>query len=154
MYYSLTFNVNGVSKNTWTDWKLIPDTPPVVPYPELNTTYVDIPGRSGGPLDLTGVPFNKLTYKRMTGSWNFLFEPTTSSTRKNLYETLCQYFNGRVGKVTLEEDSTHYFKGRFTVGTPRTGQGPCQIQIGFDLEPVRYLVSNNNVDTNYARETI
>lgn len=154
MYYSLTFTVNGVTKNTWTDWRMIPDTPPAIPYPELNTNYIDIPGRSGGPLDLTGIPFNKLTYKRMSGSWNFLVEPLTSSTRKNLYEALCQYFNGKVGKVRTEEDPNHYFLGRFTVGTPQTSTGPIKIQLGFNLEPRRYNVSNDTVDTTYASETL
>ena len=48
MYYSLTFTVNGVEKNTWSDWNMIPSTPPMIPAPEPNTNYVDIPGRSGG----------------------------------------------------------------------------------------------------------
>ena len=137
MYYSLTFTVNGVEKNTWSDWNMIPSTPPMIPAPEPNTNYVDIPGRSGGPIDLTGTPFGKITYKRMTGSWSFLREPDNANTRKNLYETLVKYFTGRPGKVVLEEDPTHYYKGRFSVGVPQ-----------------RYNVSNDTVDTNYARETV
>ena len=152
MYYSLTFTIDNVVKNTWTDWKLIPSTPPMIPNPELNVNYVDIPGRSGGPLDLTKAVFNKNTYKRMSGSWNFYCEPENSSTRKNLYETLRTYFLGKTGKVVLEEDSTHYYTGRFSVGVPQTGTGPIQITISFDLAPVRYLVSNNSVDTTYAPE--
>lgn len=150
MYYSLTFEINGVRKNTWADWRLIPDTPPALPMPEVNTNYVDIPGRSGGPLDLTGVPFNRNTYKRMTGSWNFLREVESPRTRADLYETMCRYFVGKVAKVKFEEDPDHYFMGRFSVGQPRTGAGPIQLQIGFDLAPVRYNTSNDSVDTTYA----
>lgn len=152
MYYSLTFTVNNVSKNTWTDWHMIPDTPPSIPVPELNTNYVDIPGRSGGPLDLTGVIFNKNTYKRMTGSWNFLIEPVNRNTRKTLYEALTQYFTGKTGTVTMEEDTAHYFTGRFSVGQPSTGTGPIKISISYDLAPVRYNSSNDTVDTTYAPE--
>ena len=154
MYYALSFNVGGVSKNTWTDWKLIPDAPPMIPTPELNLNYVDIPGRSGGPLDLTGVPFNKLTYKRMTGSWNFLREVESKTDRVTLYETLMKYFNGKVATVVLEEDPTHYYKGRFTVGMPRSTIGPMAIPIGFDLEPRRWNVSDDSIDTTYATETL
>lgn len=154
MYYSLTFTVNGVEKNTWADWRMIPNTPPMIPAPEPNLNYVEIPGRSGGPLDLTGVPFNKITYKRMTGSWTFLVEPETKTTRINLYETLVKYFLGKPGKVKLEEDPTHYFKGRFNVAVPKTATGPIQFTIMYDLAPVRYNVSDNSVDTSYASETV
>lgn len=152
MYYSLTFTVNSVTKNTWTDWGLIPTTPPMIPNPELNTTYVDIPGRSGGPIDLTRAVFNKNTYKRMTGSWTFYKEVHGGTARMDLYETLRAYFLGKTGKVVLEEDSTHYYTGRFSVGVPQTGTGPMQITVSFDLAPVRYLVSNDSVDTSYAPE--
>ena len=45
MYYSLTFIIGGIKKNTWADWRLIPDTPPSIPPPEPNLNYVDIPTR-------------------------------------------------------------------------------------------------------------
>lgn len=152
MYYSLTFNIGGVQKNTWADWRMVPDTPPSIPMPELNTNYVDIPGRSGGPLDLTGVPFNKMTYKRITGSWNFLREPANRVTRKDLYEELCRYFIGRTGTVKFEEDLEHYFTGRFAVSPPKTSVGPIQFTITYDLAPVRYNVRDGSVDPTYAPE--
>ena len=90
----------------------------------------------------------------MTGSWSFLREPDNANTRKNLYETLVKYFTGRPGKVVLEEDPTHYYKGRFSVGVPTTSTGPIKFTINFDLVPQRYNVSNDTVDTNYAKETV
>lgn len=153
MYYSITFETGGAQRNTWADWRMIPDTPPMIPYPELITDYVDIPGRSGGPLDLTGVAFGKLLYKRMTGSWNFLREPESRNTRVELYEALCRYFNGKVCTIKLEEDLAHYYRGRIVVGQPSTGVGPIRITLAFDLEPVRYN-SNGTVDTTYASETV
>ena len=150
MYYSLTFTVEYSMKNTWTDWGLIPTTPPMIPNPEPNVTYVDVPGRSGGPIDLTKAIFNKNTYKRMTGSWSFYKEIYGGTIRKDLYEELRAFFLGKTGKVILEEDSTHYYVGRFSVGVPQTGTGPMQITISFDLAPVRYLVADDSVDTDYA----
>ena len=150
MYYSLTFKVNNVEKNTWEDWQMIPSTPPMIPLPEPNTNYVDVPGRSGGPLDLSGVQFNKMTYKRMTGSWTFYREPDTKYTRMILYDALAKYFNGKPGRVVLEEEPGWYYVGRFTVGVPKTGTGPIQIQIGFDLRPVRYNVDTDVADTSYG----
>lgn len=154
MYYSLTFTINGLAKNTWDNWKMIPNTPPMIPPPEPNLNYVDIPGRRGGPLDLTGIPFNKMTYKRMTGSWTFYREPESTVTRKLLYEELINYFTGKAGKVELEEDPIHYYVGRFSVGVPKTGTGPIQFTITYDLAPIRYNKNNNTVDTSYASETV
>ena len=46
MGYSLTFvGDDNQSRNTYTDWNLIPESPPVVPTPSPKTNYVDIPGR-------------------------------------------------------------------------------------------------------------
>lgn len=152
MYYSLTFDREGVRKNTWADWRLIPDTPPSIPMPELNLNYVDIPGRSGGPLDLTGIPFNKMTYKRITGTWNFLREPDNRRTRVELYEELRRYFIRKIVTVRMEEDPEHYYRGRFTVGQPSTGTGPIKIAIAYDLEPVRFNEVNDSVDSTFAPE--
>lgn len=152
MYYSITFNINGVEKNTWADWQLIPDSPPSLPEPEMNTKYVEIPGRSGGPLDLTGVPFNKKTYKRMNGTWNFYREVDNRRTRVELYEAMHKYFAGKIVKLRFEEDGEHYYQGRIRLGQPRSTIGPLQIQVAFDLEPVRYNVRDNSVDSTFAPE--
>lgn len=149
MDYYLTFIVADVTKNTWTDWHLVPSTPPMVSPPAVDTRYTDIPGRSNGPLDMTMIPFNKVTYKRMTGSWTFYREPETKYTRKELFEILRAYFTGNVGRVTLSEDPTHYFVGRFDVSSPRTSTGPIEYTISYDLEPARYN-SDGTVDSSYA----
>lgn len=73
--YSLTFGgtFGGANTvNTWTSWNLIPTTPPMIPAPEPNVNQIDIPGRRLGPIDLSLFPFNRITYKRITGSWDFL----------------------------------------------------------------------------------
>lgn len=152
MYYSLTFTINGVEKNTWADWGMIPETPPMIPAPEPNLNYVDIPGRTGGPLDFSEVPFNKITYKRMSGSWTFLREPDSRRTRAELYDELVRYFTGRTGQVKLEEDLDHYYVGRFAVGTPTTGQGPIRFTIAFDLAPIRYNSANHQPDASYIKD--
>jgi hypothetical protein len=122
--------------------------------PEPNLNYVEIPGRSGGPLDMTGIPFNKLTYKRIMGSWTFLREPDNRRTRIELYEELLAYFTGKTGIVKLEEDVYHFYKGRFSVSAPTTGQGPIKFVITYDLEPRRYLSYGGTVDPNYASEVL
>lgn len=151
MYYSVTFIVNGVTRNTWDDWGMIPNTPPMIPAPEPETNYVEIPGRTLGPLDMTGVAFGHVTYKRMTGTWTFLKDPVNGQTRKQLYETLIAFFNGKAGKVILkDEDPAHYYQGRFRVNVPTTSRGPMAFQIAYDLVPARWNVSNDTRDSTYG----
>lgn len=148
MYYSLTFGDTN-PKNTWADWRMIPDTPPMVPNPEPVINRVDIPGRLGGPLDLSTVPFGRLQYQRMTGSWIFYREPDNKYTRSVLYDELRKTLHAKEMKVVLEEDPEHYYFGRFTVGVPSTGRGPIKFTIAYDLQPTRYN-RDGSVDTSYT----
>lgn len=148
-YYSITFENSAGTKNTWTNWKFIPSTPPMIPFPEIETNYVNIPGRRAGPLDLTGKTIGKLTYKRITGSWLFYMDPTSTTIRKTRYDEICRYFHGKICKVTLEEDTTRYYQGRIFVSLPQTGTGPIKFQLNYDLEPARYLTSNGSIDSQW-----
>ena len=152
--YSVEFIIDGVSKHTWSDWQMVPDTPPMISFPEPNLNYVEIPGRSGGPLDLTGQPFGKMTYKRITGSWSFLRDPDDSTTRLTLYNELCVFLHGKKGAVILDEQPNYYYTGRFAVGVPSTGTGPIKFTISYDLVPKRYRISNLRPDPNFGYETL
>ena len=149
MGYSITFGNVSDSKNTWTDWKLLPESPPVVPAPKPKPNYVDIPGRVKGPLDMTKVPFNRQTYERITGSWNFVLcdDYWHKANRFSAYELVRKWLHGRVTRMSLEEDPGHLFYGRFTVDPPESGIGPFVIRINFDLEPIRYNWDNSGDPT-------
>ena len=140
MYYSLTFKPDSNAshdRNTWDDWQLIPDSPPMIPFPELETVYVDIPGRVAGPLDLTGVA-KPITYKRMTGSWTFMKDIQSKTDRETVFNTLRSFFSGKVMKVIRsDDDPNHYFIGRFVVSLPVATRNPLSITISYDLEPLR-----------------
>ena len=152
MYFSLTFGSDPNAKNTWEDWKLIPATPPMIAAPNPNTTLVDIPGRRQGPIDMSKYPFGRITYQRITGSWTFLFEPKGHSDRVRKYEMIRKWLHGRTDKVRLEEDSRHYYMGRYTVSSISTGNGPNQITIGYDLEPLRYNTADDTEDTEWLSD--
>lgn len=146
MYYSLTF---GGEKNTWDDWNLIPTAPPMIAPPEPVLNLVEIPGRRLGPLDLSLFPFNRMSYQRITGSWDFLRETESTTMRKSMYEAIRKYLHGKYTTVMLEEDPTHYFRGRFQVGVPVNSQGPTAISISYNLEPVRFN-QNGSIDSNWV----
>ena len=151
MYFSITFGKDPDIKNTWKDWGMIPDTPPMIPPPEPNLNLVAIPG-SNVTIDLSKYPTGKITYQRISGSWTFLMQPNGHANRVHLYEAVRKWLHGRSTIIRLEEDQLHYYKGIFTVSTISTGNGPNQISIGYNLEPMRYNVSDNSIDTSWVSD--
>lgn len=151
MYFSITFGRDPDVRNTWKDWGMIPDTPPMIPPPEPNLNLVEIPG-SNTTIDLSKYPTGKITYQRISGSWNFLIQPKGHQNRVQLYEAVRKWLHGRSTIIRLEEDPLHYYKGIFTVGVPATGNGPNQINVGYSLEPMRYNVADNTVDTSWVSD--
>lgn len=151
MYFSITFGKDPDIKNTWKDWGMIPDTPPMIPPPEPNLNLVAIPG-SNVTIDLSKYPTGKITYQRISGSWTFLMQPNGHQNRVHLYEAVRKWLHGRSTIIRLEEDQLHYYKGIFTVSTISTGNGPNQISIGYNLEPTRYNVSDNSIDTSWVSD--
>lgn len=147
MYYSVTFtNSNGVSKNTWTDWNLIPSSPPQFEPPEPYTNYVDIPGRTEGPIDLSEVLTNQVSYSNSEGEWSFVSANYTEN-RTTKYAELKSFLHGKRMKIITEEDPTHYRLGRiFVSGIPQTGKGPNVYSFKYIIEPLRYNVSNDEPD--------
>lgn len=150
MGYSITFGTNEDSRNTFTNWGLLPESPPVIPTPKPKTNYIEIPGRVKGPLDMTKVPFGLQTYERITGSWNFVMydDYWHTPTRFATFDAIRSWLHGRVTWMKLEEDPAHYYNGRFTVDPPGSAAGPFVVRINFDLEPVRYN-SDLSVDSSW-----
>lgn len=154
MHHSITFgDVQNNTRNTWTDWKLMPESPPVVPSPKPKTNYVDIPGRARGPIDASSLPFGRHTYERMTGSWLFVMcdDYWNTPNPRAVFNTVRGWLHGRRTKVQLEDEPGFYYYGMLTVEAPKLGQGPFALQIGFDLEPVRYT-SNGSIDTTWLAD--
>lgn len=146
MYYSVTFtNSNGVSKNTWTDWNLIPSSPPMISTPEPYTNYIDIPGRVSGPLDLSEVLTGQVAYQNSEGEWTFISNDYTEN-RMQKYLELKQFLHGKRLKISLEEDPNHYYIGRAFVEEPKTGRGPNGYSIKYIVSPLRYNTSDDEPD--------
>ena len=152
MYFSLTFGLDPDIRNTWEDWKMIPAAPPAIETPQPNLRMVDIPGRRQGPIDLSKYPFGKISYQRTSGSWTFLMEPNGHQDRVMKEAAIRKWLHGRTTRVRLEEDPEHYYQGIFSVSPISTGNGPNQITIGYNLEPIRYNVKDGTEDTTWLSE--
>lgn len=151
MYHSITFGDGQNTRNTWTDWNLISESPPIIPSPKPKTNFIDIPGRIFGPIDASLIPFGDQSYERITGTWVFLLRDDYwhDADPRGTYESVRGWLHGRRTKIVLEDEPGKYFDGMFTVEAPKTDKGPFTLQIGFDLEPLRYLVSDDTIDPTW-----
>jgi len=67
----MLYSIKIGDKNTWTDWRLMPKSRPLVNPPEVRYKTVEIPGRSGV-LDLTDVISSDRVFGTRKGSWEFI----------------------------------------------------------------------------------
>ena len=135
MYHSITFGEGSGAKNTWDDWKLIPSPPPIFAPPKINTKFIQVPGTHGS-LDLTEV-FGAVTYGERSGSWKFIMTDQDTDWLTQ-YSNILTFLHGKKMKAFLEDDSTHYYIGRFSVAGRESGKNFSQLTINYQVGPFRY----------------
>lgn len=138
MYHSITFVSQTGTINTWDDWRLIPTSRPMLPPPEVKTSFVDIPG-GDGTIDLTESLAGRPTFKDRSGSFEFVvdvdFMPWMA-----MYETVLKFLHGRKLKMILEDDPNYYYEGRFSLSSWQTGKSFSTITINGAVSPFKHLV--------------
>lgn len=128
-------------KNTWVDWYLIPSSRPVIKPPTVKTKYVDVPGADWH-LDLSTVLTGDVTYNGREGSLEFIVDNgrlTDYMAEKwsSLYSEIMDYLHGKVLNMTLEDDSTFYYTGRFAVNEWRSDPENSKIVIDYNVSPFK-----------------
>lgn len=141
--HSVTFtDSENVSKNTWSDWYLIPSKPPVLNPPGKNFKYVDIPGRSGS-LDITDYLTTTPTETDRSGSWEFYVE----NGHGNWFDregTIGSFLNGREFTITFADDPSHYYTGRCVMSKNDPGDSFSSIVIDYRVKPAVYTLSSSS----------
>lgn len=143
------YSINFGNKNTWTDWHLVPTNRPVINPPQLKKKTIDIPGGNGS-LDLseslTGYP----VFENRTGSIELYvaneYEENGTTIRPNWYATYSDvmgYLHGKKMDMTLAEDPTFKYTGRFTVNQWNTQPGHSKITVDYDLEPYKRTLQSS-----------
>lgn len=136
MYHSI--NISG--KNTWTEWRLIPSSRPLVEMPSPKTEYADLPGRAT-PVDLSEVLTGHLLYGTRTGEWNFYAtNDYTAYDWVKLRNALASYIHGKYHRVILEDEPDWYYEGRLTFDWD-TEENWSMVTIGYDLGPFKHQVN-------------
>ena len=133
MYHSVTIG----SKNTFTDWHLVPDSRPVIAMPEQKMVTVDIPGRNGI-LDLSEAVRHYPVFNNREGSLKFHVLNGYNAWHV-LYEEIANYIHGKTLEVRLEDEPGWYYKGRLKVvsWTSNNDGTWSDIEIGYSLNPYK-----------------
>ena len=146
-------------RHSYMDWFLIPKERYSIEPPEVKSNIIEIPAGDGG-LDLseslTGYP----VYNNREGYMEFYVDddklyrnfntgtgrpdPFNSSKQEGkwyeIYRDICNFLNGRVMYMMLEDDARWVYHGRFTVGKYESGNGHnSEIKISYVLDPYKLL---------------
>lgn len=119
------------TRNTWTDWHLIPTSRPLISIPNVSTKFVDIPGR-GDPIDLTEYMTGSVVYGSRSGSWEFVVAngyEYWETTRRNIVSWL----HGARVQVILEDVPSFQYEGRLSVSSWKSGEHWNEITINYAL---------------------
>ena len=135
MYHSITLG----TKNTWTDWHLIPTSRPQFTLPPVKTKYIEIPG-ADGELDVSALLTGQAMYGNRTGYWGFVITKYDVNWAKT-YSDIAEYLHGKRMRAVLEDDPLYFYEGRFSV---QMDPGPSfsTITIEYNVSPYKRLLSN------------
>ncbi len=139
MYHSITFG----TKNTWTDWKLVPTSRPVIDPPPVKKVMVDIPGADGS-IDLTESLTGFVRYENRKGS--FEFKVHTKEDWVEVYSSILDYLHGQRLKIFLVDDPGYYYYGRASINTWKTNKNYSLITIDVETEPYKYEMYSSTED--------
>lgn len=146
-YYSIKFsNIDGSnSVDTYDDWRLVPESRPLVNPPDVKTEYLDVPGADGS-LDYTEA-LAGIKYKDREGEWTFYVLNELSGLKGSfmrwdqLYSTIMKAIHGKRKRIWLESDPDYYYIGRLFVSNWKSSKDYSQITIKYIIEPWKYPVT-------------
>lgn len=149
MYHSITFgdgtlNQDGkfVGKNTWEDWHLIPSSRPTIAQAGVSTTFVDIPGRRDGPIDLSEYLTGGIVYGQRSGSFEFIVD-NDHEYWITIQMKIAQYLHGKRMRMVLEDDPEYYYEGRFTLNDWKSESWNSKITINYVVGPYKYRIKDD-----------
>ena len=143
-YHSITIG----AYNTWTNWRLIPASRPVVNPPEIKTNFVEVPG-ADGVLDFTEALDSKIHYKQREGSWEFLVchEKINNYNWATLWHDILNAVHGKRNQIILMDEwvdggsDNRFYVGRVWLNSFTSDAAHSRIVFDYNLEPFRYLTT-------------
>lgn len=144
IFYNGDHSVTFGTKNSWTDWHLIPASKPNIVPPSVKVKSLDIPGTNGS-IDLSTVLTGYPTYNNRTGSLEFILAPGFESW-ENAKTTISEYLHGQTMNLYLADDPEYYYTGIFYVNSFRSDARTNGITINYDLYPFKHSILSSDDD--------
>lgn len=111
-------------------------------------SYVDIPGRLDGPLDLTEASTGEVMYSTRTLSVTLESSEGTRADREERISRMVNTLHGRRTKIWTPDDPGHYLSGRLTIKKNYSDLAHASVTITSVCEPWKY----ENEDTIVTAE--
>lgn len=125
------------NKHSYWDWGLMLKSPPKISSPEPKTHYVDIPGTHGA-MDLTEALTGKVQYHNRKIEFEFIDAMADREDWSAIYSDILSELHGQMKEISLDDDPTHYYKGRVTVGDPeRVNEKAVTLKMTAEVEPFK-----------------
>jgi phage-related protein len=130
------------NKHSYYEWGLILQHKEIqAPEPKIN--QIEIEGRDGV-LDLSEF-FGEVKYKNRSLSFQFAKKEIMQDGFLALYSVVQNELHGKVMEVILDDDPSHFYKGRVTINEWKSEKNLGQIVIEVDAEPYKYKVAETVV---------
>ena len=135
--HSITFtSLDGtVSKNTWTEWHLIPTSRPTVSVPGAQNKFVEIPGMDGS-YDISDYLRADVAYTDRSGTFEFVVD-NDHEDWLTIYQSLLMFLHGQRLRMTLVDDDGWYYEGRFTVNEWKSDKVRSAVSISYRVAPFK-----------------
>lgn len=140
MYFSSKFKKQSDNNwvfNTYDDWKLIPESRPVIAPASYKANQIDIPGADGSE-DLTTALTGYPVFSNRTGSNKYIVEPDTYDCWLDVYSEIMNRINGQKLKMYFDdEEPEYYYEGRWKVDSWENGDNWPGVSISYEVYPYK-----------------
>ena len=155
--HSVTFTVNGVTKNTWTDWGLIPSSRHSEPIHDVWSNAVTVQGMNGQEDLVRKYPYNAVNshsklrnvlendnrdkimtdsgydiYLPMNGSFGFIIADQEESFFTKQQQIL-NFLHGQTGTMKFQDDEDKTYNVLFSVDAIDSGETFSSISISYTV---------------------
>ena len=138
MRHTITFGTGANTKNTWTDWGLLPVNQPIIAPPPVKTNSLELPGRSGE-IDLSETVTGYPLYGNRTGQLSFL-----KVDRWQDYLTvkgeIMEFLHGQRTQMILSDEPSWCYEGRFSIDEYGCDELHGTLAIGYSVDPYRWAL--------------
>lgn len=134
--------VFSTTANTWTDWHLIPSSNHSISLAAVDTKYMDVEGIDGSE-DFTTYVNNDTQYSMKTGTLGFFIDHDQEDLEL-LRSKIASVIHGKWLKMRLMDDPDYYYEGFFEIESIEPGADYSKINIKYQLQPYKCLITNSN----------